>query len=66
MFLSITQQYLILMKYNLYQLIRHKILNKIDIKKISIIGAQGALGEFLGAVCLNVGHHKGLETGLFL
>ena len=35
MFLSITQQFLTLMEYNLYQLVRHKILNKIDIKQIS-------------------------------
>ena len=30
-----SQQFIILMEYNLYQLVRHKILNKIDIKKIS-------------------------------
>ena len=34
-FLSTTQQFLILMEYNIYQLVRHKILNKIVIKKIS-------------------------------
>ena len=35
LFWVIFQQFLVLMEYNLYQLVHHKILNKIDIKKIS-------------------------------
>ena len=35
LFWVIFQQFLILVEYKLYQLVRHKILNKTDIKKIS-------------------------------